>query len=184
MAAIAVGVLTASDKGSRGERVDESGPLIRELVGQIGGQVKRYEVLPDDKEALAEKLRAWADQDRLDLIFTTGGTGFSPRDFTPEATLAVCDRLAPGIAEAIRAEGLKKTPRAMLSRAVAGIRGRTLIINLPGSVKGVRESLEAILPALPHAMEVLRGEAQDCGHEIKVGSSQPAGAPERFGGGA
>ncbi|OGP58790.1 MAG: molybdenum cofactor biosynthesis protein [Deltaproteobacteria bacterium RBG_13_61_14] len=176
---MAVGVLTASDKGSRGERKDESGPLIRELVRRIGGEVKRYEILPDQKEALADKLRAWADQDRLDLIFTTGGTGFSPRDFTPEATLAVCDRLAPGIAEAIRAEGLKKTPRAMLSRAVAGIRGRTLIINLPGSVKGVRESLEAILPALPHAVEVLRGEARDCGHEVKAQSRRQSGRAGR-----
>lgn len=168
MRAISVGVLTASDKGARGERRDESGPLIREMVGRIGGEVKRYEILPDEKAALAAKLQSWADEDRLDLIFTTGGTGFSPRDFTPEATLAVCDRLAPGIAEAMRAEGLKQTPRAMLSRAVAGIRGRTLIINLPGSVKAVRESLEAILPALPHAVEVLAGEAEECGGPDKT----------------
>ena len=165
MTAITIGILTASDKGSRGERLDESGALIRELVKSIAGEVRRYEMVPDEREVLAERLMTWADLDHLDLIFTTGGTGFSPRDVTPEATLQVCDRLVPGLPEAMRAEGLKKTPHAMLSRAVAGIRGRTLIVNLPGSVKGVRESLEAILPALPHAIEILRGETSACGHQ-------------------
>jgi len=165
MTAITIGILTASDKGSRGERLDESGALIREMVKPIGGEVRRYEMVPDEREVLAERLMTWADLDHLDLIFTAGGTGFSPRDVTPEATLQVCDRLVPGLPEAMRAEGLKKTPMAMLSRAMAGIRGRTLIVNLPGSVKGVRESLQAILPALPHAIEILRGEGGDCGHD-------------------
>jgi len=164
MPSIAIGILTASDKGARGERLDESGALIREMVQPLGGEVRRYEIVPDERELLAERLTTWADADHLDLIFTTGGTGFAPRDHTPEATLQVCDRMVPGLPEAMRAEGLKKTPKAMLSRAVAGIRGRTLIVNLPGSVKGVRESLQAILPALPHAIEILRGEGGECGH--------------------
>ena len=163
MAKIAVGVLTASDKGSRGERQDESGPLIREMIQSIGGEILRSEIVPDEIETIRARLCAWSDQDHLDLILTTGGTGFSPRDHTPEATIQVCDRLAPGIPEAMRYQGLQATPKAMLSRAAAGIRGRTLIINLPGSLKGVRESLQAILPALPHAIEILRGEGGDCG---------------------
>ncbi len=159
---ISVGVITASDQGSKGERVDLSGETIKEMVPQIGGKVTGYCVLPDDRHLLADKMREFADQAGLDLILTTGGTGFSPRDITPEATLDVVERLVPGIAEVMRLESLKKTPKAMLSRAVAGIRGKTLIINLPGSPKAVRECLEAIFPALPHGIEILRGEASEC----------------------
>jgi len=157
-----VGILTASDKGSRGEREDTSALVAAEVIGRIGGRVVERAVLPDEKELLAGQMRRWADEKGLDLILTTGGTGFGPRDVTPEATLAVADRLVPGIAEAMRLAGLKATPRAMLSRATAVIRGRTLIINLPGGPRGVRENLEAILPALPHGLEVLRGEAAEC----------------------
>ncbi|HUT54990.1 MAG TPA: MogA/MoaB family molybdenum cofactor biosynthesis protein [bacterium] len=160
---IKAGILTLSDKGSRGEREDLSGAAIRELLASIGAVVERYDVIPDELELIKQALAAWCDLHHLDLIVTTGGTGFAPRDVTPEATRAVIEREAPGLAEAMRAAGLKKTPRAMLSRAVAGIRGRTLIINLPGSVKGVRESLTAILPALPHAIEILAGKGGECG---------------------
>ncbi len=163
MQGFSVGVLTVSDKGSVGEREDKGGPLIREMIATIRGKVEAYEVVPDEQDIISAKLKTWSDELGLNIIFTTGGTGFSPRDITPEATLEVLDRNVPGIAEAIRAEGLKNTPKAMLSRAVAGLRGSTLIINLPGSIKGVRESLEAILPALPHAVEVSRGQAHDCG---------------------
>ena len=160
---IKAGVLTVSDKGARGEREDRSGAAIRELLAIIGGKVERYEVVPDEMEHIKDTLIAWCDLHRLDLIITTGGTGFAPRDLTPEATAAVIERPAPGISEAMRLAGLEKTPRAMLSRGVSGIRGKTLIINLPGSEKGVRESLDAILPALPHAMEILTGKGGECG---------------------
>ena len=156
-----VGVLTLSDKGARGERQDTSGAAIGELLAPLGGEVRRYDVLPDEEEGIAATLRAWADAGDLDLIVTTGGTGLAPRDVTPEATLRVVDRLVPGLAEAMRAEGLRHTPMAALSRAVVGTRGRTLIVNLPGSEKGVRESLGAILPVLPHAVETLRGAVGD-----------------------
>jgi molybdenum cofactor synthesis domain-containing protein len=155
-------VITASDKGSRGERVDESGALIRELLAGIDGAVVRYEIVPDDKETLKSLLIEAADQDHLDLVVTTGGTGLTPRDVTPDATLEVIDQQVPGMAEAMRAEGLKNTPRAMLSRAVVGVRKRTLIVNLPGSPKAVRENLSVILPVLPHAVETLRGDSGDC----------------------
>lgn len=157
-----VGVLTLSDKGSKGEREDLSGQIIKELVGQIQGQVAVYEVIPDDKELIKNKLISWSDELRLNLILTTGGTGLSPRDFTPNATLEVIEYEVPGIAETMRSESMKKTSRAMLSRAVAGVRGRTLIINLPGSPKGVRECLEVILEALPHGLDVLQGQVEDC----------------------
>ena len=160
-----VGVLTLSDKGSRGERTDTSGPAVGEVLRPIGARVERYELLPDDLEGIAAALTAWADSGSLDLIVTTGGTGFSPRDVTPEATLRVVERLAPGIAELMRAEGLRHTPMAALSRAVCGIRGRTLIVNLPGSEKGVRENLSVLLPILPHAVETLRGVAGDHGRQ-------------------
>jgi len=159
---IKVGIITASDKGARGEREDLSAPVIEEMVKSIDGQVLVYNIVPDEQKLLEEKLKEFADEKSMDLIFTTGGTGFSPRDVTPESTLAVVDRLAPGIAEAMRWESLKITPKAMLSRAVSGIRGATLIINLPGSPKAVRECLEVILPALSHGIEILKGEAQEC----------------------
>jgi len=158
-----VGVITASDKGSRGEREDVSGATLKELVKEIDGEVVEYVVLPDDRLVLAQTMRLWADEGRVDLILTTGGTGFSQRDVTPEATLDVAERLVPGIAEVMRAESLKVTPRAMLSRATAAIRRRTLIINLPGSAKAVRECWSAIAPALPHGLQILKGEASECG---------------------
>lgn len=159
---IQVGVITASDKGSRGEREDLSGPTLATLVQQIGGQVVEYVVLPDDQVLLEETMRLWADERGLDLILTTGGTGFSMRDVTPEATLAVADRMVPGIAEVMRMESLKVTPKAMLSRAIAVLRKRTLIINMPGSPKAVRECFAAIAPALPHGIQILKGEASEC----------------------
>ena len=155
------GILTISDKGAAGEREDTSGAAIRELLGSIHATVERYEVIPDEQPKICERLRQWADGGRLDLIVTTGGTGLGPRDVTPEATWAVIDYEVPGLAEAMRAEGLKHTPMSMLSRAVAGVRGRTLIINLPGSPKGVGENLSLILPVLPHALALLRGEASE-----------------------
>ena len=157
-----VGVLTISDKGWRGEREDESGEVIKELVSGLGAQVIKYDIVPDERDFISQRLMEWADAGFLDLVITTGGTGLAERDVTPEATLAVIDKLTPGFAEAMRMESLKKTPLAMLTRAVAGTRKRTLIINLPGSPKGVRECLEIILPALPHAIEVIRGEAGEC----------------------
>jgi molybdopterin adenylyltransferase len=160
---ISAGVLTVSDKGSRGEREDRSGPGIRTMLAGIGAEVVRSAIVPDEIYAIADCLREWADREGLDLILTTGGTGFSQRDVTPEATAPLLERAAPGISEAIRAEGRKKTPHAMLSRGTAGIRGRTLIVNLPGSPRGVEESLSAVLPALRHGIEILRGEARECG---------------------
>lgn len=157
-----VGVITASDKGSRGEREDLSGPTLAKLVQEIGGEVVEYEVLPDDQASLEKTMRFWADELSLDLILTTGGTGFSMRDVTPEATVAVADRMVPGIAEVMRMESLKVTPKAMLSRATAVLRKRTLIINMPGSPKAVRECFAAIAPALPHGIQILKGEANEC----------------------
>jgi molybdopterin adenylyltransferase len=153
---INIGILTVSDKGSRGEREDKSGPVIREMVGALGAVVK-YEIVPDEKNVIAARLVEWADAGGADIILTNGGTGLSARDVTPEATLAVIDREVPGIAEAMRVKSLAITPTAMLSRAVAGLRGRCLIINLPGSPKAVRECLEAVLTALPHAVEIIKG---------------------------
>jgi len=158
-----VGILTISDKGSRGERQDKSGEAIREILSSIDTRIVNYDIVPDEKELIVEKLVKWVDEDALDVLFTTGGTGLTPRDVTPEATLAVVDKIVPGFAEAMRAESLKKTPMAMLSRAVAGTRGKCLIINLPGSTKAVRECLQVILPALPHAVETLKGQAGECG---------------------
>ena len=155
--------MTISDKGARGDRQDKSGAVIREILPSIAARIVNYDVIPDEKEPIAAKLVKWADEDDLDIIITTGGTGLTPRDVTPEATLAVVDRIVPGFAEAMRAESLKKTPHAMLSRAVVGTRGKCLIINLPGSPKAVRECLEVILPALPHAVETLKGQSDECG---------------------
>lgn len=160
-----IAVVTVSDKGSRGERIDESGPAIREMVVGLG-RVTSYMVLPDDPDVIKEALIHLCDREKADLILTTGGTGLGPRDNTPEATTAVIEREVPGIAEAIRAESLKKTDRAMLSRAVAGIRHSTLIVNLPGSVKAVRECLAIILPVLPHGLEILTGRGGECGTPV------------------
>ena len=157
---ITVAVLTLSDKGSKGEREDLSGLLIREMLKNIDAEVKCYEILPDEKDQIKERIIKYSNE--VDLILTTGGTGLSPRDVTPDATLEVIDRQVPGIAEAMRSEGLKKTNRAMLSRAVAGVRGRSLLINLPGSPKAVRENLEVILEALPHAIEKIKGDPSEC----------------------
>lgn len=157
---ITAAVLTMSDKGSRGEREDLSGPAIRELVGRIGVEVAHYEIVPDEKALIKEKLIHYSKL--VDVIFTTGGTGLSPRDVTPEATLEVIDREVPGIAEAMRLEGLKKTRRAMLSRAVAGVRGQSLVINLPGSPRAIKEGLEAILEVIPHAVEKIKGGTEEC----------------------
>jgi molybdopterin adenylyltransferase len=160
-----VGILTVSDKGHAGERTDTAGPEMARLLDSRYFEVSASKIVPDEPEAIAAQLRAWSDDDGLDLILTTGGTGLSPRDITPEATLAVAQRLVPGIGEAMRAASLAVTPHAMLSRGVAVIRGRTLIINLPGSPKGARENLAAVAPALPHALEKLRGSPAECGVE-------------------
>jgi len=159
-----IGIITASDKGSRGEREDISGRTIEEMIQGIG-EIAAYLIVPDEQRALSAAMIEMADQQGIDLILTTGGTGLGPRDVTPEATLAVIDRLVPGIPEAMRAESLKKTSRAMLSRAVAGTRGRTLIINLPGSPKGVRECLEVVLPSLEHGLAIMTGQSGECGQK-------------------
>jgi molybdenum cofactor synthesis domain-containing protein len=140
--------------------VDTAGAAVRELLTGVGAEVARYAVIPDERDLIAATLRAWADGGDLDLIITTGGTGLSPRDVTPEATAAVVDYLVPGMAEAMRAAGLRQTPMAMLSRGVCGVRGRTLIVNLPGSEKGARENLSVLLPVLPHAVETLHGPVE------------------------
>jgi molybdopterin adenylyltransferase len=163
-----VGILTVSDKGARGEREDKSGPAIREMMEAEGAEIVRTRVVPDEPALIRAALVEWSDEG-IDLILTTGGTGFSPRDWTPEATKAVIERETPGLPEAMRRSGMEKTPTAMLSRAVAGIRKATLIINLPGSEKGVRESLEAVMEALPHGVEILKGTAVECGKPHKKG---------------
>jgi len=154
------GILTVSDRSASGERVDLSGPTLAQTVMEQGWQVVQRAVLPDEMTSLRELLAAWADSGEMDVILTTGGTGFSPRDVSPEATQAVIERVVPGLAEAMRAASLKITPHAMLSRAIAGIRKRTLIVNLPGSPKGARENLQVILPVLPHAVQLLREDPQ------------------------
>lgn len=156
------GILIMSDKGSRGEREDLSGLKIREML-EDNYSVEYYDMIPDEKEVIIEKLIHVCDELKLDLLLTSGGTGFSKRDVTPDACMEVIEKPIPGISEAIRAYGMTKTPKSMLSRAVAGIRGRTIIINLPGSVKGVTESLEVVLPVLPHGIDILRGDATECG---------------------
>jgi molybdopterin adenylyltransferase len=158
-----VGILTISDKGHAGERQDTAGPELGRQLDSLCFTVAASDLVPDEPEAIVALLKAWSDTQGLDLILTTGGTGLSPRDTTPEATLAVAHRLVPGIPEAMRAASLAFTPHAMLSRGVAVIRGRTLIINLPGSPKGARENLAAVAAALPHALEKLRGSPAECG---------------------
>ena len=152
------GILTASDLGSQGERIDESGSVARELLYGIGIGIECYRVVPDEREEISRILRAWVDQGQLDIVVTTGGTGLAPRDVTPEATLECVDYQVPGMAEAMRAEGLRHTPMAMISRAVVGVRARTLIVNLPGSPRGVRQNLNVILPVIRHSLELLSGE--------------------------
>ena len=154
-------VLTISDKGSRGEREDLSGKVIQDVISELGGEVAAYEIVPDERERIQEKLVAWSDQLQVDVVLTTGGTGLAPRDVTPTSTLDVIDYEVPGLPEVMRAESLKKTPNAMLSRMVAGVRGHTLIVNLPGSPRAVRECLDSVKAALPHAVETLRGEVGD-----------------------
>ncbi len=161
--AINAGVITVSDKGYRGEREDKSGQEIIKTLASMGIIVTQTTIVPDEADLIARALREYADIMNLDLILTTGGTGVSPRDVTPDATLQVIDKEVPGIAEAMRREGAVFTPHAMISRAVAGMRGRSLIINLPGSPKGVRENLAVVLPALPHAIEKIKGDTRDCG---------------------
>ena len=160
---IKVGILTISDKGSKGEREDLSGKVIEEVVKKINGEVKYYQIIPDEKDIIQEELIKAVDKLHLDLILTTGGTGLAKRDVTPDATLEVIEKEVSGISEIIRSESFKKTNRAILSRGVAGIRKESLIINLPGSPKGVRESLEIILEALPHGIEILKGQVAECG---------------------
>lgn len=159
------GILTISDRSARGEREDASGPVLARLVQDEGWFVIRQSLLPDDQTAIQDLLISWADSAELDVILTTGGTGFSPRDVTPEATRAVMEREAPGLAEAMRSASLKITPHAMLSRIVTGIRKKTLIINLPGSPKGATENLQVLVPVLPHAIQLLREDpASDTTH--------------------
>lgn len=155
-------VVTLSDKGYAGEREDKSGPLICEILTESGYDVQETILLPDEKEEIKKCFCELCDEKRMDIIFTTGGTGFSPRDCTPEATMDIAQRNAPGIAEAMRLASLKITPRAMLSRGVSVIRGKTLIINLPGSPKAVRENLEAVLPSLDHGLAILTGRDGEC----------------------
>jgi molybdopterin adenylyltransferase len=156
------GILTISDKGSRLERVDTSGPAVTEVLKEIGAVVEKYEIIPDEQDIIAQKLAEYADVQRLDLVITTGGTGVAPRDVTPDATRMIIEKEIPGMAEAMRMESLKKTPHAVISRAIAGIRGRTLIINLPGSPRGATENLRAILVAIPHAVAKIQGDSAEC----------------------
>ena len=156
-----LGILTISDKGSCGQRCDESGQVIRDSLSLLDSRVVKYEVIPDEVDVIAGKLADWADGGDVDIILTTGGTGLGRRDVTPEATLSIVDKVVPGFAEAMRAETFSVTPFAILSRAVAGVRGKCLIINLPGSPKGVRECLRVILSVIPHAVAIIKGEVTE-----------------------
>ena len=156
-----VGIITISDKGAQGQRSDKSGEVIRDALSPLDSHVVKYEVIPDEVDIIAGKLSKWADEGSMDLILTTGGTGLSHRDVTPEATLSIVDKVVPGFAEAMRAKTSTITPFAILSRATAGIRGNCLIINLPGSPKAVQECLEVVLPTIPHAIEIIKGEVTE-----------------------
>lgn len=160
--AFTAAIITVSDKGALGKRVDESGPLIEEMLKDAGYDVKETLIIPDEKSQISQSLIRLSDQRQINLILTTGGTGFSPRDVTPEATVAVCERMADGISEAIRMNSMQYTKRAMLSRAKSGIRGKSLIVNLPGSPKAVKETLEFLIPNVKHGIEILTGNASEC----------------------
>ena len=164
MQMLTAGILVISDRGWRGEKDDASGQVARECLSQLPVNVTKFEIVPDEKNVISAKLREWVDEKGLDLILTSGGTGLSPRDVTPEATLAAIDRVVPGLVEAMRMETMKRKAEAILSRAVAGIRGRCLIINLPGNPRGVCECLEVILPVLPHALDIVSGKSCDGSH--------------------
>ena len=165
MAKIKCAVITLSDKGSRGEREDKSGAILKEIIEKDIGKVEFYEVIPDEKELIIQQLLRFCEKDKVDIIFTTGGTGVSPRDVTPDATKVVIEKEIPGFGELMRIESLKKTPHAILSRATAGVRGETLIINLPGSPKAVKECFEAIKGAIPHAVEKIKGSDTECAQD-------------------
>ena len=156
-----LGILTISDKGWQGQRRDESGAAIKDNLALLDTRVVKYEIVPDEADVIATKLAGWADGADVDIILTTGGTGLGPRDVTPEATLSIVDKVVPGFAEAMRTETFSVTPFAILSRAVAGIRGKCLIINLPGNPKAVRECLQVLLPVIPHAVEIIKGEVTE-----------------------
>ncbi len=165
-----VGIITVSDQGFRGQRQDKSGQVIRDILPSKDSRVVRYQIVPDEVAAISSKLVEWADEGNIDIILTTGGTGLAQRDVTPEATLSVVDKVVPGLTEAMRVETAKITKTAILSRAVAGVRGRCLIMNLPGSPKAVRECLEVILPVIPHAVEIIKGEVTE--HEAPYGEAE------------
>ncbi|MFH0925986.1 MAG: MogA/MoaB family molybdenum cofactor biosynthesis protein [bacterium] len=159
-----IGIIIASDKGSAGQREDKSGPVVIAILKeQPNIEIVEYKILPDEKKLIKNELIRFTDELNLDLVITSGGTGVSPRDVTPDATLEILDKIIPGVAEAMRMEGFKKTPYAMISRAVAGIRGKSLIINLPGSPKAVEENLRVVLPVLSHLIEKIKGNGDDCG---------------------
>ena len=159
---ISAGVITISDRGARGERDDISGEVIKSLLSELPAEVKAYKIIPDEKSIIRDTLIEFTDVQKLDLVVTTGGTGVSPRDVTPDATMEVINKEIPGMAEAMRRESAKKTPHAMISRAIAGIRGESVIINLPGSPKGAQENLAVILPAIVHTIEKVKGDPSDC----------------------
>jgi len=162
---IKTAILTISDKGSRGERVDGTGPAVREELEGKGFAIEYYKIIPDEEQQIEKELIFLCDELKVDLVLTNGGTGFSKRDVTPEATLKVIEKQVPGIGETMRMKSLQITPKAMLSRAIAGIRGETLIINLPGSPKGAVENLQFVLPAIPHGIEILTGRASECARQ-------------------